>query len=313
MDAEPASLRSLPIASEFSGEDTHHGLESPNVPKDDMIESMEQRVDDARLDDNTSPGTVVENDDDSDDSVPPVPPVPQNLSRKGSRARVRRAYPKDYSSDPQMYDRAKPKQPRFQDEWLDTDGPYNSDRAWREEVRHPDYYDRRFTNRPLPGRTDRSGPPRSFLNQRSSMLFEQQNAPHKQWVEESMSQSGRGPPGGAYTDPFSPRHPPARWYYDEEQGGYGQYPTRGYYSTESPRIQWESLTKEQKAEVMRLPWLQWMHSDVKNHFVASLGEFVGTTMFLFFAFAGTEVANIQSNANNSDSSADSNSVSFQQP
>ena len=27
-------------------------------------------------------------------------------------------------------------------------------------------------------------------------------------------------------------------------------------------------------------------------FVATIGEFVGTTMFLFFAFAGTQVANI---------------------
>ncbi|KAF2103700.1 aquaporin-like protein, partial [Rhizodiscina lignyota] len=44
-----------------------------------------------------------------------------------------------------------------------------------------------------------------------------------------------------------------------------------------------------------LPWTMWMNSTAKNHFVASLGEFVGTTMFLFFAFAGTEVANIGSN------------------
>ncbi|KAF3766410.1 hypothetical protein M406DRAFT_24459, partial [Cryphonectria parasitica EP155] len=65
----------------------------------------------------------------------------------------------------------------------------------------------------------------------------------------------------------------------------------------SPRVEWKSLTREQKAEVLRLPWSQWMNSEVKNHFVASLGEFVGTTMFLFFAFAGTEVANIQSDAN----------------
>ncbi|EOD50386.1 putative mip family channel protein [Neofusicoccum parvum UCRNP2] len=37
-----------------------------------------------------------------------------------------------------------------------------------------------------------------------------------------------------------------------------------------------------------------MNSDVKNHFVAALGEWVGTTMFLFFAFAGTQVANAKS-------------------
>jgi aquaporin related protein len=44
--------------------------------------------------------------------------------------------------------------------------------------------------------------------------------------------------------------------------------------------------------VMRLPWTMWMNSSAKNHFVAFIGEFVGTTMFLFFAFAGTQVANI---------------------
>lgn len=69
---------------------------------------------------------------------------------------------------------------------------------------------------------------------------------------------------------------------------------------------------------MRLPWTQWMNSDVKNRkshlrfktastnsppdFVATIGEFVGTTMFLFFAFAGTQVANIQSEASTDNSS-----------
>ncbi|KAF1914415.1 aquaporin-like protein [Ampelomyces quisqualis] len=45
-------------------------------------------------------------------------------------------------------------------------------------------------------------------------------------------------------------------------------------------------------DVMRLPWMIWMGSHAKNHFVAFVGEFVGTTMFLFFAFSGTQVANI---------------------
>lgn len=52
-------------------------------------------------------------------------------------------------------------------------------------------------------------------------------------------------------------------------------------------------------EVMRLPWTMWMNSNAKNHFVAFIGEFVGTTMFLFFAFAGTQVANIGSGAGDS--------------
>lgn len=37
-----------------------------------------------------------------------------------------------------------------------------------------------------------------------------------------------------------------------------------------------------------------MNSEVKNMFVASIGEWVGTTLFLFFAFAGTQVANAHS-------------------
>lgn len=180
--------------------------------------------------------------------------------------------------------------PRFQDEMYESDPHYGSDRAWREEIRHPDYQDRRYMNR--------GKPPRAFLNN------QQQSPGTKQWVEESRS----------YHDPFSPMQPPKRFYtFDEEQGygpGYpGGYNNRHTFSTDdSPRIQWNALTKEQKAEVLRLPWLQWMNSDFKNHFVASLGEFVGTTMFLFFAFAGTEVANIQSNANGSSNSSDSNTT-----
>ena len=43
-----------------------------------------------------------------------------------------------------------------------------------------------------------------------------------------------------------------------------------------------------------LPWTMWMNSEVKNMFVAAIGEWVGTTLFLFFAFAGTQVANAHS-------------------
>jgi aquaporin related protein len=35
----------------------------------------------------------------------------------------------------------------------------------------------------------------------------------------------------------------------------------------------------------------------RGHVVAALGEFAGTIFFLFFAFAGTQVANISSNTN----------------
>ncbi|KAH8668738.1 aquaporin-like protein [Xylariales sp. PMI_506] len=39
-----------------------------------------------------------------------------------------------------------------------------------------------------------------------------------------------------------------------------------------------------------------MNSEAKNLFVAAIGEWMGTTMFLFFAFAGTQVANAQAKA-----------------
>lgn len=63
-------------------------------------------------------------------------------------------------------------------------------------------------------------------------------------------------------------------------GGYGNRPP-------PPR-------KPSHEDVMRLPWAIWMGSNAKNHFVAFVGEFVGTTMFLFFAFSGVQVANIGS-------------------
>jgi aquaporin related protein len=104
-------------------------------------------------------------------------------------------------------------------------------------------------------------------------------------------------------DPFyeSPR---TRRMADEEMGY--QYPTpirretssqQNSFGTGLARLDWNNLSPREKREVMRLPLTEWMNSDVKNHFVASLGEFVGTLMFLFFAFAGTEVANIGSQSN----------------
>jgi hypothetical protein len=41
-------------------------------------------------------------------------------------------------------------------------------------------------------------------------------------------------------------------------------------------------------------WALFMNSSFKNNLVAAIGEIVGTTMFLFFAFAGTQVANVNS-------------------
>ncbi|CAE7220611.1 hypothetical protein CFE70_010485 [Pyrenophora teres f. teres 0-1] len=62
--------------------------------------------------------------------------------------------------------------------------------------------------------------------------------------------------------------------------------------------------------VMRLPWAIWMGSNAKNHFVAFVGEFVGTTMFLFFAFSGTQVANIGSSAASSENTTTGQASGF---
>lgn len=80
---------------------------------------------------------------------------------------------------------------------------------------------------------------------------------------------------------------------DPQRGGF-HHPSGSLHSR--PALGWGNMTKDEKREIMRLPWLQWMNSNIKNHFVAAVGEFVGTTMFLFFAFAGTIVANTQSRA-----------------
>ncbi|CBX97751.1 hypothetical protein IAQ61_001047, partial [Plenodomus lingam] len=61
---------------------------------------------------------------------------------------------------------------------------------------------------------------------------------------------------------------------------------------------------------LRLPWAVWMGSNAKNHFVAFVGEFVGTTMFLFFSFSGTQVANIGSSAASSDNTTTGESSGF---
>ena len=43
----------------------------------------------------------------------------------------------------------------------------------------------------------------------------------------------------------------------------------------------------------RLPFLKYLPHHFRSHFVAMMGEFVGTFLFLFFAFSGTQVANTQ--------------------
>ena len=41
----------------------------------------------------------------------------------------------------------------------------------------------------------------------------------------------------------------------------------------------------------RLPFAKSIPDNIRNHFIAMCGEFVGTVLFLFFALSGTQVAN----------------------
>jgi hypothetical protein len=71
-------------------------------------------------------------------------------------------------------------------------------------------------------------------------------------------------------------------------------PSRARSNTVPKRSHKDSDTSTEIA--LRIPYLNWMGWTAKGHLVAFLGEFVGTTMFLFFAFAGTQVANVDSRA-----------------
>ncbi|KAF2758694.1 aquaporin-like protein [Pseudovirgaria hyperparasitica] len=72
----------------------------------------------------------------------------------------------------------------------------------------------------------------------------------------------------------------------------------------------EHLKNAPPKEVLRLPWTMWMNSNAKNHFVATVGEFVGTFMFLFFAFSGTQVANVGSQGSNDSNTTTNDSTGF---
>ncbi|KAK8862065.1 MIP family channel protein [Apiospora arundinis] len=156
-----------------------------------------------------------------------------------------------------------------EDWWDDNDFGDRDVPRGREEPRHPDHQYRRASH---------SRPPRAFLNRQSNDMGNGNHTPSKSFFEETRSNRG-GP------------------MVDEEMG----YPLRA-------RPTWKELSDQEKMQVLRLPMTQWMNSNFKNHFVATLGEFIGTTLFLFFAFGGTEVANIQSQANNNTNSSDSNTT-----
>lgn len=90
----------------------------------------------------------------------------------------------------------------------------------------------------------------------------------------------------------------------DEAHGHASPVRRGNIDTE--QLDLDGLTPREKVKVLRLPLIQWMRTDAKGHFVAFIGELIGTCFFLVFAFAGTEVANNQSKGGNEENTTTGN-------
>ena len=58
----------------------------------------------------------------------------------------------------------------------------------------------------------------------------------------------------------------------------------------------------------RVPGLEWLPNKIRNHFIAMLGEFSGTFLFLFFAFSATQVANASTSGTNATNAAPNTSA-----
>lgn len=163
-------------------------------------------------------------------------------------------------------------------------GPYVEDYPSDEEYEPPQNYRRR------PSR--RHGPPPSAYGNDPRTVGRYTTLPGRGSIDTHQGYSDTPHYKMHYgsDDDYAPRRPPLR-----VTGNGGGDPPRRPPTTE---------------DVMRLPWAMWMGSDAKNHFVAFVGEFVGTTMFLFFAFSGTQVANIGSSADSDSNTTTGEATGF---
>lgn len=219
-----------------------------------------------------------------DQNVDPMSPVitesPNEIGiaqRTSNRRLGGQADPNDYGTPS-----------RHQRSYQSQDGRYNSTMSHRmayvedypsDEDYEPQPYRRRPTRQHRP-------PPSAFGND-PRMASRYTSVPGRASIDNNHPSYNNDKPQYhmhyGSDDEYAPRRPPLR--VTGPGAGGGNEPPRRPPVTE---------------DVIRLPWLIWMGSNAKNHFVAFVGEFVGTTMFLFFAFAGTQVANI--GAGNSESS-----------
>ena len=58
-----------------------------------------------------------------------------------------------------------------------------------------------------------------------------------------------------------------------------------------PFMKRRDTPSEPNRNELSVPGIGFMPNRIRNHFVAMVGEFLGTFMFLFFAFTATQVAN----------------------
>ena len=58
-----------------------------------------------------------------------------------------------------------------------------------------------------------------------------------------------------------------------------------------PGMKHKPYDPDRPRKELRLPLIGFLPNKVRNHFVAMMGEFAGTFLFLFFAFSATQVAN----------------------
>lgn len=72
-----------------------------------------------------------------------------------------------------------------------------------------------------------------------------------------------------------------------------------------------SSTAAVEPNELRLPLIGFLPNKLRNHLIATVGEFVGTFLFLFCAFAGTQVANAAHKGAGGDSDGISNSPDTQ--
>jgi hypothetical protein len=155
-----------------------------------------------------------------------------------------------------------------------------------------------------PAVTESSVPPVISQSRRGSITTATGNRPRTRGLSfydaRELMRSGRPP----RPDSWHGGAPPQSWYYkDHDVPTTPTTPTRrvtsanveeGIPNDDSPPSRPPSPPPPAEKIPGNVSWALFMNSDLKNHIVASIGEIVGTTMFLFFAFAGTAVANVSS-------------------